>query len=111
MDTPKATPLADLGSFVDALRVPGALQALEILRFPGSLDVSETRIRKQCMLPLLADVLASGAAPGLRILAFDDEVGDEVYFHSDNVREDVREALVTMLETRAHLPACRGLEK
>ena len=77
-------------TFVDVLRMPGVLQALEVLRFSNQMG----------MFPILADALASGACPFLRVL--DLNCG---YF-----LEEEMEALVAMLEARAQNPACRRLE-
>lgn len=103
--------LAPVELLAGAMQVPGALQALEILRLaPAALSrkelwqIKSEEVSHPGMLPCLAEALASGASPGLRIL---DLKGFRSFQDKDLV------ALTTMLMTRArlHVPLCRGLEQ
>lgn len=94
------TTLPVVQNLAAALRVPEALQALELLDLRP--DTWHHWIGGG--VPLFADVLASGAAPALRVLGLGHSL--ESTFQDEDL-----EAITTMLETRAQLPACRGLER
>ncbi len=89
--------LAYVRSLATAMVVPGALQSLEELCFVcyGAWQSGQ--------ISLLAGAMASGAAPLLRTLQVECVFG---YFKDEDV-----EALAAMLEARAQLSTCRGLEQ
>ena len=119
MDLRGSTTMAQVRALADAMQVPGALQALQSLRFltttpwpdDGLITIVATRDDdspflqtiswSRGMVPLLAGALASDAAPALRILALD----------SGSFQDEDLEALAAMLESRAARPACRGLDR
>ncbi len=81
----------------DALPLAGgALQGLEQLAIYSASEWEKG------MLPRLADALASEIAPLIWVLDFGP---------GGRVEDEDLEALAAMLETRAQLPACRGLEQ
>lgn len=87
-----STTLEHIRTLAGVLRVPGALEALKVLRLSAE-------AWEDGMLPELARALGSGAAPSLRLL----DVGSGLSSHAN------AEALAAMLEARARLPACCGL--
>lgn len=76
-----------------AMRMPGALQSLEVLKLTPKSGWHTG------MLPVLAEALTSDVAPSLRVLDLAGRPAED---------RDL-EAFAQMLETRAQLPACRGL--
>lgn len=86
--------IPEVQALTDALQTTGALPCLEHLyiSLPGGWLPG--------IVALFAGALASGAAPSLRSL--------DICAHR---KEEDMEALATMLEARAQLPACRGFEK
>lgn len=95
VDVDGSAALEQVQGLAGALGAPGALPALEVLQ------LSPTAGWRAGMLPLLAGALTSGTAPTLRVLDL---------VRGPQADWDL-EALVGMLEARAQLPACRGLEQ